>query len=580
MELNGMAVDVALGMEQAKGLAEKIAALSVELAGYLPEDLPFDFNWSSPKQKSAIIFGGEVGYQKRMPILDEAGNQAYAQMDQEHYYLANGALIPVPEADARGEAYKYEHCLTYKSGKNAGEYKTKRVKVNDPSKPKSRMEDFTYTFPRITEPSRRWVTKNEGVWSTSGDVIKELGNRGIPFLDGLSKVVGLTKDLSTYYIVTDPDTGISTGMLTLVQASGIIHHMLNHTSTVTARFSSSNPNLQNLPKDGKSEVKTIFVSRFKDGKIIQSDFTALEVYIQAILTGCKQLILDLLAGLDMHCVRVSQAENISYDEAVRLCITEKVAEWVKKRTKAKIFSFQRAYGAGAGLIAESTGMDREEVDALILAENTRYPEVEKFYDRLTDELKANSSPTNKFANHPDIPGLMCNFRKSYMRTPDNKLYSFRESPSPEFLAKRGTATSFSPTEIKNYPVQGGGGEWAKAAMWLAVRAYYKRRNFGGLALLVNQVHDALYTDSDPSVALEAAALLEAAMLAASDFMEHYFGWHIPCPVPSATAWGANMMEEQAMPEGFAVKVNAYRTQLRADYMGGYLPSYLQPPLAA
>lgn len=361
-------------------------------------------------------------------------------------------------------------------------------------------------------------------------------------------------------------------------AWGIIHHMLNHTSTVTARFSSSNPNLQNLPKEGKSTVKTLFISRFRSGKIIQSDFTALEVYIQAILTKCKQLIADLLAGLDMHCARVASKEKITYEEAYRLCVVEKVKEWVKKRQGAKEFSFQRTYGAGVELISESTGMTIEEVKALISAENERYPEIERFYSRLTDIIKENSSPTGIVIEHPDIPGLKCHLRKSYYRTPDNKRYSYRENPAPKFLAEKpaskgGSPSSFSPTEIKNYIVQGEGGEWAKAAMWLAVRYYYKNGNWGGLALLVNQVHDALYSDAEDSVAFEAAAALEACMLAASEFMEWYFDWPIPVAVPSATNWGDNMMDEQAMPEGFAELVQQIRMDLRKEYMDNYAPTF-------
>ncbi|UCR81409.1 DNA-directed DNA polymerase [Brevundimonas phage AA] len=578
MELNGMAVDVELGKQQAEQLAIDLAALTVELNAFLPADLPFEFKWSSRVQKSALIFGGDVKYKARVPIVDDDGKQVYTQKKVPGLQRQlDGEWMPVEDwdEDTHGPA------VTFVSGRNKGEVKTKQLTVNDLSKPKSRLEDFTYRFPQMTEPKKQWEGSTPGVYSVSAEVIKGLANRGIPFLESLAKVEGLAKDLGTYYIVTDPDTGQQKGMLTLVQADGIIHHMLNHTSTVTGRFSSSNPNLQNLPKDGKSVVKSVFVSRFgADGKVIQSDFTSLEVYIQAILTDCKQLILDLKAGLDMHCVRVSQKEGITYEEALRLCVKEKVKEWASKRTKAKVFSFQRAYGAGAALIAESTGMPREEVDALIEAENTRYPEIEKFYERLTKKIMANSVPTNKFAQHPDLPHLTCNFRKSTYQTPDGKIYSYRESPAPEFLAKApasrgGCTTSFSPTEIKNYVVQGSGGEWAKAAMWLAVRAFYARANFGGRGLLVNQVHDALYADAASEVALEVAALLHACMEAASEFMEYYFDWEVKVPVPSDTTWGASMIEESRMPEGFMQLVRPLRLELRTTYMGGYTPSFEQ-----
>jgi DNA polymerase I - 3''-5'' exonuclease and polymerase domains len=576
MERNGMAIDVELGRKQADELATKIAELSVELAQHLPADLPFDFNWNSGTQKSAIIFGGTVKYKKWLPHLTEDGQMQYAMKDEEHYVLVDGSTVSVEVAKADLEAY-FGRIFVYKSGKNDGEFKTKKVKVPNLDKPKGAIQDVPYTFPRITEPSPRWAGATEGVWSTSAEVIEALGNRDIPFLKSLSKVAALTKDLGTYYIVEDPKKpGEFKGMLTLVQASGIIHHMLNHTSTVTARFSSSNPNLQNIPKEGKSVVKSVFISRFgKDGKIVQSDFKSLEVYIQAILTKCQQLIRDLQDGLDMHCVRVGQTFNISYDEAVRLCKTEKLPEWDARRTDAKGFSFQRAYGAGANTIHENTGIAIDVINDLIVAENARYPEIEKFFAKLTEDIKAGSKATGIHFQHPQIPGLDCNPRVGTYRTPDGKLYKWRESAAPEWIAKKAgnRPTSFSPTEIKNYPVQGGGGEWAKAAMWLVIRVYYKMKNWKGLALLVNQVHDALYVDAANDVALEAAAALHAAMEEASTFMEYYFNWTVPVPVPTDTEWGANMMEHTHMPDNFKDRVRIWRASIRKNFIDNYHPSF-------
>jgi DNA polymerase I-like protein with 3'-5' exonuclease and polymerase domains len=402
----------------------------------------------------------------------------------------------------------------------------------------------------------------------------------------------LSKDLTTYYISLDEKTGEYKGMLTLVGIDSIIHHSINHTSTVTARFSSSNPNLQNVPKGAidevtgellsGSQVKTVFISRFgTDGQIVQSDFTALEVYVQAILTGCKQLIEDLKQGLDMHCVRVSQKEKISYEEAVLKCKGDKskgiapLPEWIKKRSGAKEFSFQRAYGAGATKISETTGMSIEDVKDLIAAEESRYPELAAYNKAKEERIKKSRRPTQNIQPHPEVKGLMCQLGKGYSVTPDNKVYSYRESPAPGWLIRQGgMPQSFSPTEIANYEVQGAGGEWAKAAMWLAIRAFYARKNFGGKALLVNQVHDALYMDASKDVLTEASALLHACMLAASDFMESWFGWPVTVPVPSVTVHGNNMMEENGFTGDFDEQAQTAREDLRRLYMNGYTPSFL------
>jgi len=575
MEKNGMAVDKAKGRELAADLEGQIAMLVAELVDYLPEDLPFDFNWGSAAQKSALIFGGSVKYQKWAPHLDENGQMQYAMKDELHVVMDDGTTMPYNQ-HALDNYSGPASPIRYKAGKNAGELKTKKVKVPNFDKPKGAQKDFYYEFPGFTKPSDKWKTATPGQYQTGAEVIAELGNRDIPFLKALSKRTALAKDLTTYYITVN-DKGEEVGMLTLVQADGIIHHMLNHTRTVTARFSSSNPNLQNLPKGNKSDVKTIFVSRFEGGKIIQSDFSSLEVYVQAILTKCQNLIADLLGGLDMHCMRVSQKEGISYEEALYRCKDESYEhhkEWDTKRTKAKIFSFQRAYGAGAAKISESAKIPLEEVEALIEAEAKRYPEIERFNNSLIEHLEDTAKDSGFFCQHPDLPGVTCNLKTATWRAPDNKVYAWRQSPAPKWLAERpaskgGRIQSFSPTEVKNYPVQGTGGEWAKAAMWLCIREFYRYENFGGAGLLVNQVHDALYGDSKAEVAMEVASVIHACMEEASAFMEFYFGWEVPVPVPSDTTYGDSMASSDKFGDGFKECVTHQRKVVRSIYMNDY-----------
>lgn len=608
MERNGMFVDKPLGLELAAELKTEVDRLNTVLQGYLPADMPFQFNWNSTKQKSALVFGGTVYWDGHeydcvsdgdpnftstvhkhvydaMPA-DKRPKLLYAQMDVECWLFtppAGGAVEYVPInrefLDEGHKTFVIQNCERFKGGKNAGELKTKKVKFDNLDKPKGRACKVPYTFKRITEPKRAWAGAEPGFWSTSSDVIEELAVRNIPFLKAMAELQSAVKDLGTYYITTDED-GKTKGMLTLVDEHGIIHHGINHTSTVTGRFSSSNPNLQNIPKGDKSKVKMIFVSRFgADGSIIQSDFTALEIYIQAILTKCKQLIEDLKNGLDMHVLRLSNSpagEGKSYEELLTLCKgkagIEPVKEWEYKRTDSKVYSFQAAYGAGDKKIAETTGMAEELVASLRAADELRYPEISAYFVERTKEIKKNRKGNGPSVPHPDLPGVFCQLGTSSVRTPDGKLYSYQEHPAPEYLVKKGIYASFSPTEIKNYEVQGGGGEWAKAAMWLAVRAFYKRRNFGGLALLVNQVHDALYSDAHKDVSLEAAALLHACMEGANELMEKTFNWIVPVPVPCETKAGPSMMAEKGIP-GVQELSRKFRQELRDEYMGGYIPSF-------
>ncbi|WYW03409.1 DNA polymerase [Pseudomonas phage vB_PpuP-Villemi] len=558
-ERNGMCIDQELGHVLAKELSDEIVELAARLNQYIPADFPTEFKWTSRFHQSALIFGGPVKYEVDEPIFDEAMQPVYYQLKEVQYVKKDGTTTP----DMMDPDIAY-----YASGKNSGQAKTKQVTVPDIARgQKTRKADRVYQLPGFTKPDPSWESSTEGVYSVAGEVIEALGNRDIPFLKDLARRARLTKDLGTYFIVTDPKTGEQSGMLTLVQLDGCIHGQFNHTLTVTGRFSSSKPNLQNLSGKDKSKVKSVFISRWREhGVICQSDFTSLEVYIQAVLTGDKQLIADLLAGLDMHCVKAAAKAHVDYEFVMQKVKVDKDPEWIFKRKKAKEYSFQRAYGAGAAAIALSTGMDIEEVKELIAVDQARYPQIDPWYEGITKVIEGSKRGIRKVIPHPNFPAKQCELRTGYWRAPDNKLYAWLEQPSPKFVVEReGRFTGFTPTEIKNYPVQGTGGEWAKAAMWLAVRAFYARKNFGGKALLISQVHDACYGDFHNDVRDEAAALLHACMESASEFMQYYFGWHQPVHVPSETTWGASMIEEQDIP---GVKDNAkkYREQLRETYM--------------
>lgn len=599
MERNGMFIDRGRAEALREDLLARLIAAQAELKQYVPGDFPTQFVWTNRFHLSPLLFGGKVRYDRREyvkkdgavtwvcpgPDVQDPEAYAYSQRDVVCVYPVNTAGLGADLIDGNLLPLEVAQQLNipvarFANGKRAGEPKTKTVKQDDYSKPKSRIVDAFYELPGFVKPQPRWASSPPGLYQVGAEVIKELTEgSSIPFLRVLGQVVRMQKDLGTYYWVEDAN-GERSGMLTLVGDDGIVHHKLNHTSTVTGRFSSSDPNLQNIPKGNKSDIKTVFTSRF-GGKLIQSDFSSLEIYVQAILTQCRQLVDDLKAKLDMHVLRLATKLGRSYEELLPLCkgyvgadgvFVEPEPEWDYARTGAKVFSFQRAYGAGAQKIADSTGMSIEDVKALIAAESTRYPEIDRYFDDLTKTVQRSRKPTGLVFQHPEVPTAVCHIGRGYSRTPDGKLYSYVESASPKYLAEKGTAQSFSPTELKNYVVQGGGGEWAKAAMALAMRAFYKRRNFGHRAVLCNQVHDALYADADDTVANEAAALLHACMEAASDYIEYYFNWQLPLPVPSDTTWGANMKEEHSIP-GVKEAAAVLRNELRRDYMAGYVPSY-------
>lgn len=343
----------------------------------------------------------------------------------------------------------------------------------------------------------------------------------------MGKRQDLTKDLTTYYVWYDPKKKENVGMLTCVMpGSHIVHHQINHTSTVTSRLSSSNPNLQNVPRADTSEVRKMFVSRFVLGKMIEVDYSQLEVVVQGFLSNDKNLIRDLLAKVDFHCKRVALAHGITYEEAVERCKNEdhpEYAKWNKLRTVAKIFSFQRAYGAGAKTIAESTGMPIDDIKDMIEAEELEYVGVVEFNDAVEKSVKDTAvkfnDPTRNFKT----------YKRGYWQAPTGTVYSWRSYDSPDYQQERGIMDNFMPTEIKNYPTQGTGGEIVQIMIGKLWRHFVSNDNYGGKALLCNTVHDCVWLDAEDDihkqVAQDSARILEAV----PEALKEIYG--IDCPVP-------------------------------------------------
>jgi DNA polymerase I-like protein with 3'-5' exonuclease and polymerase domains len=531
MERNGMFIDREKAEELREVLAAEVVTLGAKLDEFVPEAVKGVFNWGSRFHKSALLFGGSI----KVPTIEYQLKDGCYTFDS---HSASQAYVQKTEKVATGEVYK--------SGKNEGQPKFKNVTADDLTKPKTRMGVVAVELPGHTTPLPEWASSPAGVFKVGEEVMEVLKGSTIPFVSTMVRYTAASKDLGTYFWVEAED-GSRKGMLTKVGPDGLIHHSINHVSVVTGRLSSSNPNLQNLPRKDKSVAKRMFRSRFKGGNIGQSDFSSLEVYVQAMLTRAKALTAALKAGLDVHVLKLSLSklgEGKSYEELLDLCKGPNATpEWKEKRTKSKEISFQDAYGAGDPKIAKATGMAVEDVAAFRRDNDAANPEIGAFFERLAEKLVKGRVPHGSATPHPEIAGVMCHLGRAEYITPDGKRYGFTERPALRYMVDQGRNQGFLPTEIKNYVVQGTGGEIAKAAMWLLVREFYRLRNFGGLALLVNQVHDAVYIDTDPEVRDRALALLHTCMLAASPWFERWFKWELGIYVPCETSYGEDLADE-------------------------------------
>lgn len=338
-EFYGLYVNMPVAQQNQAEQEQRIQELRQQLQQYLPKDLPeeFEFNYGSNYHMSALVYGGPIRYDMKVP-----------------YDPPKFVKVEVQDG-------------VYKAGKNKG--LPKFIKV-DSDVPLLKWGKGIYNFPGIVNirelpqhlqekysergEFRGAQTLPDGspVYSTSGDAMNGLAAQGFEFAKLVNELAALEKDTGTYYLRTEYNKDGSvkkvSGMLQYVipectDGSGIIHHRLNTCSTVTGRLSASNPNLQNLPRDGTSKVKQMFTSRFGDGgRITEVDYSALEVVMSCVHTGDLKLLELLQKDTDMHCYRLAFKEGKSYEEMYQLCHDASGPDykyWKQQRTDIKPPSF-------------------------------------------------------------------------------------------------------------------------------------------------------------------------------------------------------------------------------------------------
>jgi len=153
--------------------------------------------------------------------------------------------------------------------------------------------------------------------------------------------------------------------------TGRVHTSFNQTVTATGRFSSSNPNLQNIPirtKIGK-EIRKVFIAE-RGLSLISADYSQIELRVIASLAKDKKMIESFKKGEDIH---KRTAANIN-----KVAI-EKVKP--EQRYAAKEVNFGVIYGLGHVGLAQRTGISREEAKMFIEEYFAIHPAIKKWLDQ-------------------------------------------------------------------------------------------------------------------------------------------------------------------------------------------------------
>jgi DNA polymerase I len=155
--------------------------------------------------------------------------------------------------------------------------------------------------------------------------------------------------------------------------TGKIHCEYDQLGTVTGRFASKNPNLQNIVQG--AEYRSCFIAE-PEFKMITADYSQAELRLLGDVSGEPKFIEAYAKGLDLHAMTAMEMFDISRVEDVPK----------DKRKKAKNINFATVYGSGAYGLYRNFGIPQDEGELYLKKHVIIYPVLHNFMDVAGKEI--------------------------------------------------------------------------------------------------------------------------------------------------------------------------------------------------
>ncbi len=289
--------------------------------------------------------------------------------------------------------------------------------------------------------------KTKTGFSTDERVLRDLSSEHhVPKL--ILQYRHLSKLLSTYILKLPESVNKYTGR---------VHTTFNQTGAATGRFSSTDPNLQNIPirSEFGEKIRECFIAK-KDYKLASLDYSQIELRILAHETKEKGLLDAFKNGKDIHSATASiifekESDSISRDE----------------RSIAKTINFGLMYGMGPFKLAGELGIPRSEAREFI----------DKYFKAL-----------------PNIKTWKEEYIQNVYETGFAKTFFGRKRYFPNIRSENKMMEEASKREAINFVFQGTNADIIKLAM-VKIDRFIEEKNLKTRMIL--QVHDELVFEFPP-----------------------------------------------------------------------------------
>lgn len=265
-------------------------------------------------------------------------------------------------------------------------------------------------------------------------------------------------------------------------ADGRVHTVFDQLGTATGRFSSSKPNLQNIPARSErgQEIRECFVA--PEGYVLLSaDYSQIDLRVLAHLSGDRNFTEAFRNGEDIHLRTAGEIFNFAPE-----MVTPEM------RRSAKAINFGIVYGQTAQGLSQELGITRTEAAKYIKHYFEACPGIKAWTEKTIEQAKSDG----------------------YVMT-----FLGRRRMLPELFSPNRRIRMFGERAAGNMPVQGGSAEIIKEAM-LAISELLQGSDDARILL---QVHDELILEVKEERLYEIARLVR-------EKMENAFRLSVPLTV--------------------------------------------------
>lgn len=177
-------------------------------------------------------------------------------------------------------------------------------------------------------------------------------------------------------------TSYAQSMLRLADENGRVHPSVNTLGARTARWSMSNPPLQQLPSRGW-QIRRCILADQDDHHIVASDLAQVELRVLVALAGATRIVERVNAGEDLHNLTTRMVYDLGPE------ISDDEIKDDPRRKLCKVISLGKAYAGGVVTLSKQTGLPPEQVKRALAKYDAALPEIKRYGARLQREAYAN-----------------------------------------------------------------------------------------------------------------------------------------------------------------------------------------------